>query len=178
MGTAARAAGVSRAAVPKNPARCARSLPRTGSILLLPRHPRDRRSPGWGARMRECRAGLSFRAKSRNPDRPDRGCLYPDGLDSSTRCRSLGMTSIRLFRSTDPPNRSSHRPRRDDLHPDSSASTATSAKNRTRSSTNGSGAPSGCHTSCSAMSSGRSSSGLQRSNVRDMSSTIQYSETR
>jgi len=34
--------------------------------------------------VRECRAGLSFRAQSRNRARPDRGPLYPYDRDSST----------------------------------------------------------------------------------------------
>ena len=39
--------------------------------------------------VRECRAGLSFRAKSRNRDRPDRGplCQYPH---DSSRAHSVG----------------------------------------------------------------------------------------
>src|SRR4051794_32786551 len=54
--TAARETPASRAAVPKRSGSLREGPDLLSSILLLPRHPRDRRSPGPGATTPECRA--------------------------------------------------------------------------------------------------------------------------
>ena len=79
MATAARDAGVSRAAVPRIHGSWREEPDLPSSILLLPRHRRDRSSRWPGAIVRGCKAGsgrFAVHPQNRSPHRP--GTMIPE----------------------------------------------------------------------------------------------------